>query len=178
VRKNIDGFEHYIIDSDGYVISKERYITESGSGKVYKLRERVLKPHKAGKGYLVVNLRKDNKTFGFYIHRLVAESFIENPNNFKVVNHIDGNKENNSIKNLEWCSYSANNQHAYDTGLRGRGSNHYKSKLTEEDVIEIKHLYFYENVKRSEIYKLFPNVHRATIHDVLSGKTWKHITNY
>lgn len=53
-----------------------------------------------------------------YAHRLVAEYFISNPNGYKEVNHIDGNKTNNDVSNLEWCSRSMNNKHAFQTGLR------------------------------------------------------------
>lgn len=63
-----------------------------------------------------------------YIHKLVAETFIENPYNFKIVNHKDGNKYNNTILNLEWCTYSDNNTHAYEV-LNRKCSNYGASKV-------------------------------------------------
>jgi len=77
-----------------------------------------LKPCKDKKGYLVVYLSvnhtiKNTKK----IHRLVAEYFIPNPENLPQVNHIDGDKTNNKVSNLEWCSNKQNNEHAINTGL-------------------------------------------------------------
>lgn len=56
------------------------------------------------KGYLQVDLHKDNKRIHKYVHRIVAEAFIENPNNYTQINHIDENKTNNNVENLEWCT--------------------------------------------------------------------------
>lgn len=64
-------------------------------------------------GYYVVNLKRKL----YYIHRLVAEAFIPNPNNLPQVNHIDGNKKNNCVENLEWCTNSENIRHAYENNL-------------------------------------------------------------
>lgn len=83
------------------------------------------------KGLSILNLRFDrhgyvqyyirdvttNKRKDYKAHRLVAEYFIENPNNWDEVNHIDGDKKNNNIKNLEWCSRQRNVKHSYDNGL-------------------------------------------------------------
>ena len=74
------------------------------------------------KGYLVAHLSKDNKAKNILVHRLVAESFIPNPNKYPCVNHIDGNKQNNNINNLEWCTHSENDLHAYKIGLRKASS--------------------------------------------------------
>lgn len=178
LRKDISGYSGYEVDSAGYVISKERMISPKNGSAPYKLPERILKTTLIGKGYMCVCLRRNGKSDHLYVHRLVAESFIPNPNGYKVVNHIDGDKLNNSVDNLEWCSYAENNQHAYDTGLHGRGSKHYRSKLSEDDVIKIKHLYFIDKVSIPDICKMFDYVHRASIHDILKGKTWKHITDY
>jgi hypothetical protein len=74
---------------------------------------RILKPDLA-KGYLRVTLSKNNSQKRFMIHRLVAESFLPKINNKKYVNHIDGNKLNNDISNLEWCTASENEKHSYN----------------------------------------------------------------
>ena len=74
-------------------------------------------------GYLKVHLYKNNKCFNKYVHRLVAETFIPNLNNYPCVNHKDGNKLNNNVNNLEWCSYSKNNYHAYKHGLKTINEN-------------------------------------------------------
>jgi hypothetical protein len=60
--------------------------------------------------------------FGKYLHRCIAEKFIDNPNDYNDVNHKDGNKHNNSVDNLEWCSRSHNIKHAWDNGLNAGGS--------------------------------------------------------
>ena len=88
---------------------------------------KVLKPNKIGKGYLIVHLKKDGKRYARYVHRLTAEAYVPNPHNHPVVNHDDGNKENCHYTNLIWSTYSENNQHAYDTGLKPRGEGQYKA---------------------------------------------------
>jgi hypothetical protein len=74
---------------------------------------RILKPDIA-KGYLRVTLSKNNSQKRFMIHRLVAELFLPKINNKKYVNHIDGNKLNNYVSNLEWCTASENEKHSYN----------------------------------------------------------------
>jgi hypothetical protein len=89
------------------------------SGKVSNSNGKILKAMPIGRrGYLAVRICRDRKTKILYVHRLVAESFIPNPLNKPVVNHIDGDKKNNDVSNLEWSTYSENLQHAYDLGLR------------------------------------------------------------
>ena len=69
-------------------------------------------------GYLQYQLCKKGIRRSVKVHRLVAIHFVENPNSYNIVNHIDGDKLNNYYKNLEWCTYKENNQHAWDTGLK------------------------------------------------------------
>ena len=77
----------------------------------------MLVPSCNGNGYLYVSKQSGRKTKHYYVHRLVAEAFIENPLNKPEVNHIDGNKRNNIVENLEWCTRGENIIHAYKTGL-------------------------------------------------------------
>lgn len=109
--RDIKGFENfYQISNYGRVKSLKKY---HGISKEYYNRERILKnlPHKGG--YLKVGFNKNKKKKSFLIHQLVATSFILNENNYKEINHIDCNKYNNRIDNLEWCSRSYNILHAY-----------------------------------------------------------------
>lgn len=87
----------------------------------------ILKPRLTN-GYCYVGLWKNNKMTNFRVHRIVAITFIPNPQKLPCVNHIDGNKENNSVLNLEWCTYKENIEHAYSVGL-------YKNKIPVESVL-------------------------------------------
>lgn len=78
-------------------------------GKVWSYRsKKFLKPAPQTNGYLRVRLRKDKKMKNFYIHRLVAEAYIPNPNNYDTVDHIDFDRTNNCVNNLQWMSRSEN----------------------------------------------------------------------
>lgn len=89
----------------------------SNFGEVRNQKGEILKTFKNNSGYYCLQLYKDRKGKGFLVHRLVASAFIENPDSLPTVNHIDGIKENNSVSNLEWNSYSQNLLHARRTGL-------------------------------------------------------------
>ena len=83
----------------------------------YHRKEIILKLRNNLYGYLTIGLSKNNISKRYKVHRLVAETFIPNPNNYEQVNHKDGNKLNNCIDNLEWCNRSYNMKHAYDNNL-------------------------------------------------------------
>ncbi len=108
--KDIEGYDgRYQVSNLGYVRRVH----------IYRYSEpfKVLAIRKARNGYLRVGLCNNSKVKFVSIHRLVAETFIPNPNNYSCVNHIDGNKENNRCDNLEWCTHSYNNKEAYRLGL-------------------------------------------------------------
>lgn len=88
----------------------------STEGNVYSPNGKI-KEQLSNTGYLRVSLWKNGKCKHFSIHRLMAEAFIPNPKHYRIVNHIDGVKTNNTLKNLEWCDASMNISHAYKTGL-------------------------------------------------------------
>lgn len=109
--KDIDGYEGlYMVSSFGNVKSLDRKVLNKG--KLCIRKGKVLNKLETWCGYFRVRLYKNGKYKFYLIHRLVAETFIPNPNKFNVVNHIDYNKKNNNIENLEWCSQSYNMIHA------------------------------------------------------------------
>lgn len=92
----------------------------SNMGRVKSLHRSqsiIMKQHMNHNGYMFLGLRKDGTRSTKLVHRLVATAFIRNPNNYKIVNHKDGNKNNNIVDNLEWCTSSYNSKHAYRIGL-------------------------------------------------------------
>lgn len=99
-----------------------------------KIRSKILKQGENAKGYLQIGLAKGGKRTTKKVHRLVAEMFIPNPNNLPQVNHIDGNKKNNNVENLEWCTNKYNIEEAWKMGLaKGkRGEKHPHSKSVNQ----------------------------------------------
>lgn len=119
---------------DVVVFGDNYEVSNLGRVRHIKKRWRELKPTINSHGYQRVLLYLDGKCKTIKVHKLVALMFIPNPNNLPVINHKDGNKLNNEVANLEWVTYSENNQHAYDTGLRSK-------KLSDEDKEWIKKVY-------------------------------------
>jgi hypothetical protein len=130
-------------------------------------------------GYKQVNLSKDGNIKKGYVHRLVAEAFIPNPENKPEINHIDGDKSNNNVSNLEWVTRKENVKHEFDTGLgyvpNLKGENHGSSKLTNSQVIDIYLSYHKDGVRIYELAKKF-NIGESAIALIVKGKSWKHIT--
>jgi hypothetical protein len=152
----------------------------NSSGQITNLKTgRVLKPWKRN-GYY--NLRCGAKGEKFQVHRLVATYFIANPENKPQVNHIDGNKLNNDYQNLEWVSARENMVHAMETGLWKRKKtykvskheNHYMTKLSKENVIEMRELYKTGNYSYRQLGEKY-DIHLATVGYIIQGKTWKDI---
>lgn len=161
--KFIPGYEGlYAVSARGNVYS---CITAQGR------RLGILKPY-IKNDYLAVNLYKENLCKHFYIHRLIAGVFISNPNNLKEVNHIDCDKHNNALKNLEWCSRKQNLNHAYAHGLKRTGELHGMHKLTNEDVIEIKELCQNSLFSQTEIAQMF-SISQSNVSAIKCGRLWE-----
>lgn len=105
------------------------------------------------------------------VHRLVAMAFIPNPENKPFVNHIDGNPSNNNMDNLEWCTASENELHAYSIGLMSAvGERNGKSKLTEKQILEIRAA----KGTHSEIASIY-GINAATVTEIRRGNLWAHV---
>ena len=173
--KPIKGFEGFYEVSNSGVVKSLPRIIERRNKWPYPVVERVLSQTPSAKGYLIVGLYKDKAQTKKSVHVLVAESFIPNPQNKPQVNHLDCNKKNNSVKNLEWCTNEENFEHARKNNLLPTGERCGNSKLTRKQVIEIR--------KRHT-----PNIYGATlalakefgisadnIRGIVKRDTWRHI---
>ena len=147
----------YEITRDGRVISHKRYTP------------RELKPFLDRDGYKRVTLLLNGKPKHYSVHRLVATTYLINEGNKPEVNHIDGNKLNNDLSNLEWVTRSENTKKAYDNKqLVALG----KPKLTPELVKEIRENK--ENLNREQLARKY-NVSCSCIQHIRRGRTWKNI---
>ncbi len=124
----------YFIDTMGNVYNRPRFRINGGVMKVKITKD----------GYPSVRLLIDGKSTTHLVHRLLAKAFIPNPENKPQVNHIDSNRINCALENLEWCTASENVKHSYDYGAKGRVKSNtgekyiYKSKHAESYLVRVK----------------------------------------
>ena len=150
--KDIKEYEGlYQISNFGRVKSLKRKVY-AGRGRMRWQYEKILSENKTnGNGYKIVSLCKKSQSKNKYIHKLVAETFLNNPNNYKYVNHKDENKENNYVDNLEWCTaqynITYNNLHIKN-GLKNR-NNKYSKKILQLD-------------NNNKIINVFPSISEAS----------------
>ena len=154
----------------------EKYFSVTKSGEIYSHRtNKFLKLQLSRTGYLCFCTRfegKNSKACLLKVHRLVAETYIKNIDNKPFVNHIDGNKLNNNVTNLEWCTASENIRHAHIIGLKfaAKGTKNANSKLSDKDVQEIR-----QNIEKLTIRELAVKygVHHSTISRCVTNKRYK-----
>lgn len=160
--KDIQGYEgYYQVSNLGKVRSLTREVKRLDSKKGF-YESRILKLAKDQKGYLRVVLTKESKRKTFKVHRVVCDHFLPDSIDGKEINHLDGDKTNNALYNLEICSSSQNAIHAIKTGLR-------KSvKLNESKVLEIRSSYLSD----FDLADKF-NVTVSNIRHVKNFKSWK-----
>ena len=164
--ENLDGEEWKDIRGYGgdYQISNFGRVKSFKQGKVI-----ILKPNFSN-GYLRIKLLKSGERMYFSVHRLVAKAFIPNHSNKPEVNHIDGQKLNNYVGNLEWCTSSENRVHSYRLELNKSGGEHYLAKMTNEQAIYIRNNP--DNLAIGDLAKKF-NVNKTTISFIQIGKSYK-----
>ena len=170
VYPNVQFNQKYVVNEQGEVFSPYR-----GWHK--------LKTHKIKKGYLRVHLMTNQGGKFFMLHRIVLETFAPCPNSVKLqVNHIDGNKENNCLDNLEWCTQAENMAHSVIMGLRDnmpKGERVNGNVLTEKQVLEIcQELLNPNRESYAKIGKKY-GVTKYAIHDIKRKRSWSWLTkNY
>lgn len=155
---------------------KNYYISDKGEVKNINTG-RILKQYITHQGYYRTNIRKENKTIAVFIHQAVASLFIPNPLNLPMINHKDGNKLNNEVNNLEWCSDSYNTQHAIEHNLlKPYGEDNGMHKLSEKDIKEIRASYipYDKNNSFNALAKRY-DVSRIQIRNIIKNINWKHL---
>lgn len=145
--------DDYDITTDGKIINKHT--------------NHEVKSFANSKGYLRVVIGGKR----YFVHRLVAEKYIPNPYNKEQVNHIDGNKNNNCVDNLEWVTNLENRKHALENNLHITGEKCPWSKLKNSDVIYIRE---HKEIKRQELADMF-NISVSQISAIWNNKMWKYV---
>jgi len=156
----IPNFERYEISKEGVIRNLEN--------------KRVKSQYISSTGYYMVSFSYNNKSKPQRVHRLLLQTFKTNKNNYRFINHKDGNKLNNSLVNLEWCTHKQNMEHAFKTGLiNNTGIKNGMSKLNNSEVVEIKDL-LKNGLSQQKIANKF-NISRSAILKIHLGKTWCHV---
>jgi hypothetical protein len=162
----IEGFSGYEVSNYGRVKSVDRVVTDT-KGRKKPIKGQLIKGSNNGgeHDYLFVKIRNDKGVLEKrYIHRLVGMAFLANPLNKPQINHINGDRQNNEVDNLEYATASENMQHAYDTGLK-------ECKISDEEArwIVLNYLEGDRQYGQTALAKKF-NVSRSAIYFILVGK--------
>lgn len=172
VWKSVNGYEgHYEVSNQGNVRSLDWFVDNGNGGHIRKGQS--IKPSVNGVGYRTVTLRKNGGSIKKQVSRLVAATFIENPENKKQVNHISGIKTQDNVENLEWSTPCENLEHAKKIGLNHNyGETHYRSKVSEEQVKEIRRRFIPYVVTGNQLAKEF-GIGRHTVYCIVYRINWK-----
>lgn len=166
------------------VVGFERYYQCSNMGRIKALprKTRTWEIHKESitiggttRGYRKFPAHKENKKYNLLAHRVIAEAFISNPNNYPYINHINAIRNDNRIENLEWCTHSMNIKHAYKLGNKNqKGEKNNSAKINQEIANNIR-IYYEQNkhLSQREIGLVF-NLSRENIKDIINYKTWNY----
>ncbi len=172
--KDVNGFEgYYAVSNTGKIKSIPRFIF-NGKG-YFKTKDKIIRPVFDSCGRQQAHLHKNNIRTTSYVHRIVGKAFIPNPDNLPQINHIDGNKINNHVNNLEWCDNLYNQRHSWAIGLRkpNLGEKSGTCKLTTEDVLAIRES-FSRGVRNKDLAIKY-NVKRSTISAITNRINWRHV---
>jgi hypothetical protein len=183
VWKDIKDYEGiYQVSNLGNVKSLDREVAPNNRVPYWR-KGKMCKQSKSNLGYMTVGFTVNNVKVNKYVHRLVAETFITNWSNHPQVNHVDCDKTNNRMYNLEWCTNSENHIHATKNGLNKlhlhrvaySGEKNGRSLLTKEKVLEIKQKYIPYKYSAKKLSKEY-NVSESCITHILNNTSWKEIS--
>ena len=179
VWKPIEGYEgYYEVSNLGRVQGLDRTV-QQGMRRL-AVAQRVLKPWIKDQKYLFVTLCHDGPSIRARVHQLVAAAFLGLRPDGLQINHLDGNKKNNHVGNLEYVTPSENIRHAVNVlgTIRRypvrRGEDSYSAKLSKDDVLVIRSRYLAGNVTQCQLAQEF-GVGQNAISSVVNNRTWKHV---
>lgn len=170
---------HYIPLKDEILKPMKEYKYLYGitnKGRVVNLTTNTVLTNKINNnGYLCTTIQINNKVYNIIIHRMVAIYFVKGrTKEMDCVNHIDGNKLNNSLDNLEWVNITINNYHMHEYGLTKKGSECKQSKINEEIAMKIYNEHHINGLSYNEIRDKY-NISKSIIGKVCRKERWKHI---
>lgn len=175
--KDIEGYEgYYKVSNLGRVKSLPRVIYRVKDGRKMTIKGKIMTPTINSRGYYGVRLSIDGIGRTAKVHGLVANAFLDNPQNLVEINHKDGDKSNNHINNLEWSTRQKNIKHAFDNGLNSNvGSRNGRSIVNEEDVITIRKRKA-DGEKFKFVYNDYKDIMtKSGFHCIWYYNNWKHI---
>ncbi len=168
--KDIKGYEgYYQVSNLGRVKSLKRKAS-LGRGYYRIITNRIMRIHKNNYGYEKISLSKNGKDKECSVHGLVAKTFLTNPENKRTINHIDGNKVNNHVSNLEYATDKENIAHAIRTGLTDRyflRDNRYVDKIVSQYTLQGEFIKKYDTQLQAQ---KFTGIHNSAISRVRRGK--------
>lgn len=167
----VKGYEGlYEVSNSGIVktIGRTIYFKTKHGTRSYPVKEKIKISNLTPRGYITISLVRNNITKTTYLHKIIAEAFMPNPDNYRCINHKNGIKSDNRIENLEWCNHSHNNIHALDTFLRTPTRSLDISKINEIVLLS-------KSGKSIDEICVETSLSKYTIRRLLSGKSHKRI---
>ena len=163
--KDVKGYEGlYQVSNLGRVKSVERQVCNHKSGSTRLIKERIITPTDNGSGYKIVGLHAKRSRINKYVHRLVAEHFLDNPFGKKYINHLDYDTSNNAVDNLEWCTQLENVAHSIEHMKKPKPNSKLpitKEKYIGRRIVHGKYIRYRVHIKQLGVERTFKTLDEA-----------------